>query len=456
MNTIYRRILVILTLLSFQVTPLYADPIDNSNQVITDNSGDKSDDLDKHLVNMGAYIGYDLTQKPEAKTVSSFLVNMTAKLLGVSVNGAGGQNQTSSEPTVYSVLFDVFLGSIPVNSTFKNFVPDGSEAFSKINKFSNATFKSYGSESPDQKTKLSINTFIDQKANKKYQDDPVNQALFNMLATPDASVCIKDGKWLESDECKNLLYNTRIKSIVTNGIPQANDYYKADYIETFLSQLNSNTLVAPLMYSSNSEGSSGTNNQTQGLQAQDQLQQAANFIRYSTSAVSPASLMKDKDYKTLYEKAKIIDKNNLAMSNAAQDAIETYLTKLRVFAAQKSVGIGNLYYILAKRIPQTSGDSNNASAATSQALNEFTMATWRLYNNNGAKDEKWINQINQASPATIQKEMVTLLAEINYQLYLTRQQQERMLLTNSMLLLLSEASAETSLQIKPDLMTMTQ
>lgn len=40
-----------------------------------------------------------------------------------------------------------------------------------------------------------------------------------------------------------------------------------------------------------------------------------------------------------------------------------------------------------------------------------------------------------ASPGTIQKEQLSLLAEINYQLYLNRQMQERILLTNSILLL---------------------
>ena len=95
--------------------------------------------------------------------------------------------------------------------------------------------------------------------------------------------------------------------------------------------------------------------------------------------------------------------------------------------------------MLSKRLPQSTGGSG--SAATSQALNEFTMATWRLYNPAGGANTQWLSEINQASPTTVQKEMVTLLAEINYQLYLTRQQQERLLLTNTMLLLLSSRTS---------------
>ena len=71
------------------------------------------------------------------------------------------------------------------------------------------------------------------------------------------------------------------------------------------------------------------------------------------------------------------------------------------------------------------------SQKSSQALTEFTMATHRLFNPDMSANQQWINQINDASSATVQKEMAVLLAEINYQLYLSRQQQERALLTSS-------------------------
>ena len=73
------------------------------------------------------------------------------------------------------------------------------------------------------------------------------------------------------------------------------------------------------------------------------------------------------------------------------------------------------------------------------------MATWRLFNADKSAKSSWLDQINQASSATVQKEMVTLLAEINYQLYLTRQQEERMLLTNTMLLLMNAHSTQPNI-----------
>ena len=135
----------------------------------------------------------------------------------------------------------------------------------------------------------------------------------------------------------------------------------------------------------------------------------------------------------------------------AQATLDAYLTSLRVYAAQSSVGISNLYYMLSKRLPQNESVSENP-LLTSQALSEFTMATWRLYNpaDTDPSKKQWLDKINDASSATLQKEMVTLLAEINYQLYLNRQQEERLLLTNTMLLLQNaRASQPTASSLAP-------
>jgi intracellular multiplication protein IcmX len=107
-----------------------------------------------------------------------------------------------------------------------------------------------------------------------------------------------------------------------------------------------------------------------------------------------------------------------------------------------SVSFSNLYYILSKRMPQIT-PNNTSTTPTSQALSEFNMATWRLVRLD-KKDNSpvWMQKINGASSATIQKEMAVLLAEINYQLYLNRQQEERLLLTNTMLLIQNARSGQ--------------
>lgn len=132
----------------------------------------------------------------------------------------------------------------------------------------------------------------------------------------------------------------------------------------------------------------------------------------------------------------------------AKVALAKYLLGLRVYAAKASVPIGNLYYILSKRMPQESTSSDgSSSSSSSQALNEFKMATWRLYDPNKQNTDQWVQKINSSSAATVQKEVAILLSEISYQMYLSRQEQERLLLTESMVMmqLLSSGKPDNSL-----------
>ena len=232
------------------------------------------------------------------------------------------------------------------------------------------------------------------------------------------------------------------------GYP-APGYFALGKLNTALvPQLSSDSLLGPLMFDNSSSSSGGNNNSgaTAGLTAGNQIQQAANFIRYATGAVAPLALPKRAEYSALFLQAiadPAKDKSvTQAMKIQAQNTIVNYLANLRIYTAQMSVGISNLYYILSQRMPQKSllgTGAGGGDTQTSQALSEFTMATWRLQpptpSESGKNDPIWFNQINQASSATVQKEIAILLAEINYQLYLNRVQQERLLLTNSMMLI---------------------
>ena len=248
-------------------------------------------------------------------------------------------------------------------------------------------------------------------------------------------------------KCNGLLYQTQVRSNVIGDLPNIYDFYGSVYNKQFLSQLNSNSLMSPMLYSTtatdaNSTGSPTNNPQNTGLTAQSQAQQAANFILYASGTVAPLSLPNLTKYTLLYNKAKNA-KDNLTQIQS-QATLATYFTDLRVYAAQSSVGLGNLYYILSKRMPQGMPDKTSGSSPTSQAMTEFTMATWRLYKPDMTPDKQWVNKLDSASPATVQKEMATLLAEINYQLYLNRQQEERLLLTNTMILFKAAKASQPS------------
>jgi intracellular multiplication protein IcmX len=228
----------------------------------------------------------------------------------------------------------------------------------------------------------------------------------------------------------------RVIANILGPIPNTRDFFTYDYNKQFMSELNSNSLLGPLLYSAEEKGS-GTGSpspkkENTGLIAQNQVQEAANFIRYASGAITPIHLAARKTYDNLYQMSMAND--NSLQQKQAQITLNNYLADLRVFTAQNSVGVANLYYILSKRLPQKQSTTDN-NLVTSQALSEFNMASWRLFHPNLEQNTQWITQINQASAATVQKEIATLLAEINYQMYLDRQLQERILLTNSIMLI---------------------
>lgn len=450
MKSMYRPF-VLLGLLFITIVP----PLVNAND--GDQPGPYGDQTSTYLLNLGGYLGYDLaTTPPTPPAIPSPLLPLTStELLGSSSGGSSSGNA----PTIpfFSVVFDVLLGAIPVdtsllNSDLKNFFPSSEATYSPLNTYANNTFTSYSSVSSSQQSNsgsLSASTLIDQNT---IQQDPVSQAVLNILGTPDYTYCMNNDANVWTGGTSNgtfpscsYLYGTQVMNNVLGTLPggaPGKEFFSYAINQQLISQLNSNSLLGPMLYSTTGEQQSTSSSQPQqnGLPAQSQAQQAANFIRYATSGVAPLALPKYQDYTTLYAQATNAGKNtDLPTQLQAQTILANYFTSLRVYAAQSSVAISNLYYILSKRMPQK-GTSD--SALTSQSLTEFTMATWRLYTPGGNANAQWLNQINNASSATVQKEMVTLLAEINYQLYLNRQQEERLLLTNSILVLQNSRAAQ--------------
>ncbi|MBL7480688.1 type IVB secretion system protein IcmX [Legionella bononiensis] len=403
-------------------------------------------DLTKYLKNLGNFLGFDLTTKSPPTPPE----NYTAALL----------NEVDAS-LFQSYVFSTFFGAIPVNAMnqiVQQFVPTSIAGADGINKLANTTFKNYAGDSTSDNTSVTASPLLDQPTSNKgsYLPDPVSQAIFNILGTPDFTYCMNnDASAWNKGECQykyqdKVIYNT------AGNIPKVTEYFSYDYNQKFITQLNSNSLIAPLLYSNDQIPSSGT---PIGLSAQNQAQLANNFIRYASGQVSPLSLPKWKDYGDLYKLA--TDNAGANPPNAqqmqAQATLSSYFNNLRVYAAQSSVGISNLYYIMSKRLPQEqpSVGGNSSQVVSSQALSEFNMATWRILNPKAqtGKDgipTQWMQQLDTASSATIQKEIAVLLAEINYQMYLDRQLQERILLTNTIMLMqnlkASEPSADFSTQ----------
>ncbi|MFA5959992.1 MAG: type IVB secretion system protein IcmX [Tatlockia sp.] len=385
-------------------------------------------DISTYLLNLGGYLGYNLNTSPTSNnntTISQTLINLP----GIQV--------------FENYLFNTYLGALLVNSAAQGateFVPSNPPTpYSAINAFANYTFLSpaYNSPSTDQ---VSVSSLIDQPT---YQADPVSQAVLNILGTPDYSYCLNNDStaFVSCTYPSGTLNEYQVMLNAIGTIPNTQTYFTYNINQPLLSQLNSNTLLAPMMYTTTSaqanSTSSGTpgNTTNQGLVATNQAQQAANFIRYAIGAMLPLQMPSRNEYDTVFIQAQNLNKSYTPMQQQqAQAILANYLAKIRIYAAQSSVGISNLYYIFSKRLPQSQSTSSSGQQ-TSQALSEFAMATWRLYNPDQSTNTQWLSRINTASSATVEKEMAVLLAEINYQMYLSRQQQERLLLTQTMLLM---------------------
>jgi intracellular multiplication protein IcmX len=201
-----------------------------------------------------------------------------------------------------------------------------------------------------------------------------------------------------------------------------------------LNQVDASLITSPLIYTKDSGTGSQQQNQSQGLIPTTQLQAAQTVARHLSGTTAPAILVSQASISNTLMKIK--SANDVKSQLATFRAFGIFMMNLKTYSARMSVGLQNIYNMIGKRLPTQAGSDQ---ASSSQAMNEFTMATYRLYSppstDGSTTASNWQTMINNASPMTVQKETVMLLAEINYQLYLMRQQQEQLLLTQSVALL---------------------
>lgn len=382
--------------------------------------GGNSEEILKYLKNLGQYLGFDISEPP-TNPVKTQLID------------ADDQSRMD-----LSHLVNSYLGAILTTVSQKNkedsFIPSSVNFAQSINPNANGTIASYSSPN---KSDITVSPLIDQE---KYQQDPVSQAVLNILTTPDTSWCTgaQSNPRNRATICPPLYRGKVIHNVIGSKIPVS--FFNYEWNEAVLNQLNSNSLTSPLMYSVKPSSTAGDKSDDKNLTATSQAAEAANFVRYAISDVLPLQLIAYEDYAKLYRQYLRADESNATKEEQkARTVLENYLASVRVYAAQRSVAISNLYGIMSRRMTQASASDTGKVDPTSEALSEFTMAAWRLKNIGDGKSQgpsqEWIKKINEASSDTVQKEIAVLLAEMNYQMYLSRQQQERILLTNTMILL---------------------
>ena len=446
----------------------FAQDITNPYQ---QNTASNTSTLVTYLQNLGAFLGYDLTTKSPPAPVSTF-----------SSPGIAG----------YSILaaFWYYLGAIPQNNyqQTNKVVPDSFDKVLNVpSPYTNFDKPSTGSSS-NSKSTISVSQELDQMATGGYQKDPTSQLIQNFLTTPTCP----DPSSLSTSQLKSMLSDTNnicstviaanLAGTLTKGssllasssgtitLPSAlqpNNLTNSTNLQGLIPQLNANSLIGPMMYDTSSNNNN-SNNTASGLTADNQAQVALNFIRWVTNQASPPAI----DMTTYQSIAGNLSKSS-SKSLPALQTISNYLNQLRGYAAASSVGASNLNFLMAKRIPNDSASqfvstalqsligqnqsqstgSQMAQQKVSTEFAEFQMASRRLFpisSTTTGSTTPWLEQINTASSAQVQKEIALLLAEMNYQLYLNRQIQERMLMTNSILLLQSMQMSKSTITLSSD------
>ncbi|MDP3559824.1 MAG: hypothetical protein Q8R79_05715 [Legionellaceae bacterium] len=356
--------------------------------------------IETYLKNFGTYLGFKLDEKASTNpTATAFIDNPSA---------------------TWQNAFQTFI----------NMNIDPSTAKSKETSTGSGYSLSNGMLVPDKNIDVT-----------PWQADPVSQALLDLISTPNGtyetppatntnplkaslaatttpSTSFNIAPSLQAVQATSLgelnPSNTDFQGCTTEtcGVIAAKKLFKD--AQTKVLELNSDSLLMPTQYTTISVPSANGGAAT----SLDQATIADKFIRYVIGSSMPPPMPTQTQLNSIY-----------TSSHTGLNSLASYLSNMRAFAAQRSVAISNFYYVLGKRLP-------DPTTKISQEMYEYQMATWRL-SPPSTGSTSWADTMNQASSATVGKEIATLLAEINYQLYLTRQQQERLLMTNSILLIVN-------------------
>lgn len=445
-----------LFVVSLAFSPLTGKASDESGQTIT------TSETDEQLTNLGWYLGYDLSKAPNPPLSPVILPDdeVTATIqtqYGTSVGLIYALPFMVSSSDPLSTIIPFASGNNETGSTIATNYPIPYNIFTLMPVDGYSLWSNYDTYS---ETEISVAPLVDEAkaSDSTYFSTMTSQAIYNLLTTPDYTFCTSDhtnGTFIQND-C-DYLHNYLVTNNILEGgatknddgsvtygknLPSVTKFISGNYTESLVPSLNVDTLMAPLIYNTEASEDSEEDDEETGYMPNTQAKQAAAFIRYLSGQNLMGTLPKYDDYNKLITN---ISADDAETRNNAVSSLYTYFMNLRTLAANVSVGVSNLSAIMAKRM-------KNEATGTSQAFDEYSMATRRVLiptetdnlSDLQAGGNQWIASMQTASPAVVQKEMLFLLAEINYQLYLSRVQDERILLTLSTIQLQGANSARSA------------
>jgi hypothetical protein len=130
------------------------------------------------------------------------------------------------------------------------------------------------------------------------------------------------------------------------------------------------------------------------------------------------------------------------------DVYREYRLALRSYIAGQSLALDNFYRLLAERIVQPGlGTQTGLFNSNGQPIKDASPLQVKEYlATRRASNPHWYDAMAKASPATVSRETLFVLAEIRQELFNLQQQNERLLLTMSGLAMQSTAGNKINLQ----------
>lgn len=207
--------------------------------------------------------------------------------------------------------------------------------------------------------------------------------------------------------------------------------------------LNMESVVDPIQY--------GTTNYNAATNAQ-------NFIMYLSNQYNPMPLI---DFTSIIASGATSSGTNPLQQALGNSSVQQYLYLVRQMVASYSVGMSDLYYLYNQRVPQPTSTllgtqfqsitqstlpANLQKQASPLAIEQWS-ATHRLTSYDpSTSTPPWLTAMENATPATLQRENLYLLAEIREEMFKDRMLQERILATLAAQQLQSAGSQQLQLQ----------
>lgn len=195
--------------------------------------------------------------------------------------------------------------------------------------------------------------------------------------------------------------------------------------------LNFDSLLGPSGYTPSSSASSSTTGGTTSSSTSDPETLALNFVRFVSGLSNPISVV-----------------NSTTLSQATTADRYDYLVMLRNFTAAQSVGTSNLFQMLARRhvysglgtsvgMKQPDSVDSNGNVTQGATVPDASQAQVDSYiAQRRTTSVAWYQSMEKATPITVQRETLYVLAEIQNSLNELKQINERILATLSTMELL--------------------